>query len=309
MDIINNELNQFVIVSPPYHPNNGGSMVLYYLCKLLNDQGHKAKIFLQFSTKDFTINFRYFLRLLKFKILSIIVKKVKSYKWMIYKQSPIKASTLLIPVINKRTIVIYPEIISGNPLKAFNVVRWLLYKPGFFTGKINFGKNDLFFCYDELYNDEMLNPSKNTMKIIYFKEIYKQTNFEPRRGKCYIIRKGKGRNDLPNTFDGPIIDKLSDEEIVEIFNKCEYCISYDQHTMYTSYAAICGCIPIIIPIDGVKEKRQSNYGHAYGFDTEEIQHAKETRTDLVMELKRMEMENVNQIKNFVSICNKYFSNG
>jgi len=38
------------------------------------------------------------------------------------------------PELLNRSIVIYPEIVAGNPLRARNVVRYLLNKPGFFTG-------------------------------------------------------------------------------------------------------------------------------------------------------------------------------
>ena len=40
-------------------------------------------------------------------------------------------------------IVIYPEIVFGNPLGAKNVVRWFLHNPGFFSGKIYYGQNTL----------------------------------------------------------------------------------------------------------------------------------------------------------------------
>jgi hypothetical protein len=38
------------------------------------------------------------------------------------------------PELLDRSIVIYPEVVAGNPLRATNVVRYLLNKPGLFTG-------------------------------------------------------------------------------------------------------------------------------------------------------------------------------
>jgi len=310
---------KFVVVSPPYHPSNGGATVLYYLCKLLNDQGHEAKLFLWFHIDDDTVNTVFILRMFKYYTIRMIVlfvdflsyrkNIVKSYKLVGYKKSPIKVSIKLTPFINKHTIVIYPEVINGNPLNSSNVVRWLLHKPGFHTGSFNFSKNELFFCYSEIFNDESLNPDKNKLTIPYIKHsIYKQTNFKVRKGKCYIVRKGRKRFDLPGIFDGPVIDTLQDKEIADIFNQCEYCVSYDKDTLYTYYAVMCGCIPIIVPIKG-KEREEDLpriHGHARGFDPDEIEFAIKTRGILKMQLKEMEAENTEQVQKFVFICMKTF---
>jgi hypothetical protein len=312
----------FVIVSPPYRPDNGGSMVLHYLCKLLNEQGHKAKVFLWFRGGDNSTTIHLFKDLFVFytKRMAVwfidkIYRKENSIKpnvWAVYRRSPIKTPKKFIPCVDKHTMVIYPEIISGNPLNASHVVRWLLQKPGFFTQKIDFGKDDLFFYYQEIFNDENLNPSKNRLTISYVKrDIYRQTNFGPHKGNCYIIRKGEKRNDLPKVFDGPIIDNLPDEDIAKIFNQCEYCISYDEYTMYSWYAAMCGCTSVVMPTPGVDKetwqpKEEFRYGVAYGLSAEELQHAKETKSDMEMFLQRWEDENVEQVQNFVSDCSTYF---
>jgi hypothetical protein len=44
----------------------------------------------------------------------------------------------LLPFISHNAVIVYPEIIDGNPLKAKSIVRWLLYKPKFHNPNANF---------------------------------------------------------------------------------------------------------------------------------------------------------------------------
>lgn len=49
-------------------------------------------------------------------------------------------------------IMVYPEIIPGDPLGAGGVVvRWLLNRPGHIGGDVTFSKDDLIFAYDPIY--------------------------------------------------------------------------------------------------------------------------------------------------------------
>jgi hypothetical protein len=55
------------------------------------------------------------------------------------------------PSLLDRSIVIYPEIVAGNPLRARNVVRYLLNKPGYFTGAgmETFGEGDYYLHFSD----------------------------------------------------------------------------------------------------------------------------------------------------------------
>ena len=77
---------------------------------------------------------------------------------------------------------------------------------------------------------------------------------------------------------------------LEIFNRCEYFVSYDPCTFLSIIAAFCGCISIVYPVEGLSkeewlstiavkkymQEKQINvlYGVAYGL--EEIEWAKST---------------------------------
>ena len=80
--------------------------------------------------------------------------------------------------------------------------------------------------------------------------------------------------------------------------------------MYSNYAAMCGCISIVVPDPGVdKNKWQPTedlrLGVAYGFD--DIEWAKKTASKVGEFLKNQEMEKNKSIFNFVETCNEYFS--
>ncbi len=91
---------KFFIYAPPFDENSGCNIVLHRLCDLLNKQGERAYIWLwggQSQPHKSGICERFNTPFAKLSDLS------------------------------DNTIVVYPEVVSGNPLKAKNVVRWLLY--------------------------------------------------------------------------------------------------------------------------------------------------------------------------------------
>lgn len=214
-----------------------------------------------------------------------------------------------LPFVDDDTIVVYPEIIRGNFLKAKNVVRWFLFFNRFPNDENAYGKNDLIFSYSKKFNDPKLNPECRICTVSYFNwNLYKRTNFGTREGTCYIVRKGANRPDLPDKFDGPVIDKFSERGKVDQFNKCKYCVSYDMYTAYSSIAAMLGCISIVIPEPG---KTKQDYGGerlgvAFGFDEAEIEHAQSTLDELAERYRNNEKRNRENVKFFIEECRKYF---
>jgi hypothetical protein len=81
-------------------------------------------------------------------------------------------------------IVIYPEIISGNPLKGKRVVRYLLNKPGR-TGKAtleDYGKDDYFLHFVGEFRPEGV-ASRLLWIPLVDKSIYcSESQLEPRMG-------------------------------------------------------------------------------------------------------------------------------
>lgn len=313
---------RFIIVSP--RQKNGGSIVLHTLCKQLSLLGYDAKILytgLQFYKKGRKAKFwiKYIIyRFLNFiKDLNVYIfgenKFLKNPNYIGYVNESVKGcSRKLLPWANSRDIVIYPDVAYGNFTLAKNVVRWFLFHNRFSNDA--YQKNDMFWCFREVFNDYTLNPTCRKLHITYFNlDLYKQYNFDKRNGKCYIIRKGIKRADLPSKFDGIIIDDLPEIEKVKVFNECEYCISYDTQTAYSSISALCGCIAIVIPEPGKsksdyrKKDDKTNYGVAWGFSKEEIEYAISTRSRIKEKFEKTNLEGINNAKLFAEACIDYFN--
>jgi len=297
---------KFIIVTLEYNDDCGGCVVLHQLCDKLNQLGHHAFIWpllkpvfnITNPLKTLYLFLKYFYRLFQqgFNVNKNLVTPFASYSDL------------------KDAIVIYPEIVVGNPLNANKVVRWLLHKPGFNTnGKINFGDKDLFFYYDKAFDDPRFNHNgENHLCIISDRaEIYKQINNNKRNGSCYILRKGFNRELIHDTSISLLIDNLSHQEIAKIFNETEYCISYDMYTMYTTYAALCGCIPIVVPEKGISKEQwnpsiENHYGIAYGFD--DIDYAKQTHSLLLNAFEEKVQTSNLSVSHFIEKCAIYFEN-
>lgn len=299
---------KFIIFASEYHDNSGGTVVLHQLCHRLNEVGQEAYIWpLNKPTLNFTNPLKTIYRLYRYYNR----KFRKGFKKNPLLDTPIASYSDL-----KDAIVIYPEVIAGNPLYAQHVVRWLLNKPGVINGgQISFGATDLFFYYDKAFDDSRFNQyPENLLHIVSQRsDIYKITNHGKREGSCYLLRKGKNREIVHDITDSILIDALpSHEEIARVFNQVEYCISYDIYTMYNIYAAMCGCTPIIIPEQGMTKEQwqpieEGRYGIAYGYD--DMEYAKQTRLLLLEYLKKQENESTVSVNRFVQKCKEYFKIG
>lgn len=303
------------------HQNNGGNIVLEKLSYLLHESGLNAKTFYvekfpapnekmtQFWRQWFSYTIKYHIRVVLYSLFknTFLINKDR---FRDIEQIPVKGvKEKYLPFFNKKnTIVIYPEVIYGNFLNAKNVVRWLLYHYKWTNDTAAYNTDDLFICYRMIFNDWTLNPNGYEVTISHFDtELYRRYNYGQREGNCYIIRKGQKRSDLPVEYDGPIIDDLSEKEKVDVLNRCKFCYCYDTQTFYARIAAICGCIPIVMPEPG---KSKADYrsegelntpGVAWGNTLEEIEYAIQTRGELLkdMDFDSKNNKNVEKLKDIL----------
>ncbi len=319
---------KYVIVSG--RQKNGGSIALHKLCSELSDMGQDARIFYVGplcyypfdSLGHMLANVWFYLYLCVWMILDgMMLAFARCFRFLEFVKNngifngyayyPIKnCRRKYLPFVDSNTVVVYPDVIYGNPLHARNVVRWQLYYPRYDMNSGAYGKDDVFFFFRALYADHtgILDPQILYLLTFDF-DLYKNDNRSDRSGKCYFIRKGKDRNDLPVKYDGPVLDNLSEEKIVESLNRCEYCIFYDTASFYMTIALACGCTVIVVPEPG---KTRADYvkqneawcGVAFGYDDKEISYARETAHFSIEYLYQMEHDNKAYVLNFVNRCNE-----
>ncbi|MCR5582140.1 MAG: hypothetical protein K6F70_00775 [Eggerthellaceae bacterium] len=314
---------QFVIVSP--RQSGGGAIVLHALAKYASELGYRARVFYPGERKYELGRKAFFWRQqIVFTITDVVrVALVKLFGEKPFLNNPLfkgyvnvsvrGVARKWLPRVTDDDVVVYSDNIVGNPLHATHVVRWLLYhytykdRPG-----VAYSESDVFYCYMQPFNDVDLNPQGRQLTTPYYDlELYKQTNFGERTGTCYVVRKGADRPDLPESFDGIVVDDLSEVEKVRVFNECKYCVSYDMQTAYSTLASICGCISVVVPepgktYDDYYAEDYKMYGVAFGFDPEQLAYSERTRSDALAYYTARNEESRAQAQAFVEDCKELF---
>jgi hypothetical protein len=102
----------------------------------------------------------------------------------------------------KECIVIYPEVVSGNPLGSEHVIRWCLFHPGMLEKSIGddgediLGKNDIVIFFSEQFKtDEMVDECL----LILDANIPSEIPDLERRGSVFTVRKNKKIPKIPET--------------------------------------------------------------------------------------------------------------
>lgn len=291
---------KFIIYTHSFNENFGGVIVLHQLCHTLNSLGHEA--YLWPNNKPL------------FTIANIFNPSILN-RWRLYKFRFKTYKNFDTPIAQKKdiqdSVVIYPEIINGNPLKAKKVTRWLLHKPGVNSSLVHFDPKDLIVAYGKEFSNENIVIDDNHTLTLKFsmQNIYKQTNFAARSGYCHMIRKGKGKEYI-HPEESILLDNLSHQEISKVFNQCKYFISYDPYTYYSIYAVMCGSISIIVPDMGITKENwypdeKNRYGRAYGLN--DIEYAIQTTPLLLSQIEKQILDNNQSVESFVKLCQSYFS--
>jgi len=196
---------KYVIFAPwEYRPTSGGHIYLHRLVKNLCDLGQDVTIL---EDCGFECN----------------AKVVKIWK----------GETLTYDKDN--TIVIYPEIMEGNPLEAKRVIRWILYdvKP---EVEATWRESDYYFY--NLPNFKTIRQEKTKNILTAFSFDFTPVIKEKTKDACILLRK-KAPERL--VFHADIIQDFCEQVApYEIF------YTHDDATFYSEIAYLCGCRSIIL---------------------------------------------------------------
>jgi hypothetical protein len=259
--------NPYYIITPPYTRTSAGIKALHLLCHHLNLNGYPA--YLIITDRGYTVN-NELLTHPDF-LTPRLTQSIANYHF----------------IDGRRPIVIYPEIIRGNPLKADCVARYILNFPGLLGGNTTYPETEFIFSYSKAlaqhtnFPDNILFiPASNT--DIYHPATEKIT----RSGSCFYAAKYQEvhrgelfqitKNSIEITRDE---SRFTPEVIANLFQECEVFYTYE-NTALAIEAALCGCPTVFLPnrhLDKIIASDELGQdGYAWGTDPEEIQRARET---------------------------------
>jgi hypothetical protein len=280
---------KFLIYSFNYDWKSGGNQVLHDLGKILS--------------KDYTTYVFGTTTVFESKAICVNIDKAKEI------------------AIQDDVITIYPEVISGNPFNAKNVVRYVLYYPGWHAGDKEYSDDELIITYNNEYVKDtkydnafvltVLNPKLNIMRNHNKKRnkigllVRKCKDFDY---KMNLLNQYKHLLKLPVISIDDEINKCTDlRNLSKIYNTISLFISFDPHTYHSTMAALCGCTSVVIPSKEISSEEFYNvqkYGVAYGF--ENIDFAKFTHGKMIENLKEMEKDTFAQCADFVKFVKSHF---
>lgn len=261
--------NPYYIVSPGYTHQSAGIKALHLLCHSLNRRGQLAFMVSQDIWK-----------VMSFKKMSL------NPDW----QTPVLTKDIY--QAHRKSgvtpIVVYPEIIAGNPLKAAVVVRYVLNFPGLLGGDMEYAPEEIVFAYSKklavaahVGADRVLFLPASDTNIFH-----RPAEGTARTGSCFYaskyqqVHKGKlfdiTRDSLEITRGK---EAQSTEEIADIFRRSELFYCYE-NTALAIEAMLCGCPTVFLPNEHLTEiiasEELGTDGFAWGADPAEISRARQT---------------------------------
>ncbi len=221
--------NKFIIIAPPYSARSGGIMILHDLCEALNRNGYQAGIVFLHGGNAKEQNFQY-----AFSNDSALYRPNGNYH-LYQDEAEIR------DILSSGT-VIYPDLITGNPLGAKHTVRYILN-----FNSLEF-ENDFVLSYSKVYSvytdfvltkpfdhpsftDSETAPwSQRTLDLTY---IGKGADFI----SCHRIQ-----NTILVERDYPR-DK---EQLALLLRQCRFFFTWDCVSATNFDAIMCGAIPVLL---------------------------------------------------------------
>lgn len=158
-------------------------------------------------------------------------------------------------------IFIYPEVISGNPFGAKNVVRYIMNKPGLLGGDTSYDSNELIYTYTSIL--------EKYIPVINFRNFQGTLNLPSIEQNLFHLPNelttlryifpyyvGKGKY-IPGLLNEKIYSEItrnpdypaSRKDLARVFSNSNVFICFDNFSIMPHEAVLCGC-PAIVVKDG-----------------------------------------------------------
>ena len=282
----------FYVYAPLYQKNSNGIRILYTLSELIRKQGFLSKVICYESNRaDYD---------------ALMPDR--------YREHTIAINEKL--HLEEQDIVIYPETVSDNPLKAKNVVRYLLNRPMYLSSEvIEYGQCDYLISYS-------LNVNPNLPQLFILnddREYFYPTNFD-RKESLVCIYHGKSSETEINHKVQDLIDTFEEQVVItrdfpktrtalgKLLRKSRLLISLDPISNITYEATLCGT-PSLITDDIFNFSRQEFNIPLYGIISDPTRYD-EAIKDVGLAFDRYQLtiqENEKNVKDFIAFSTKHFN--
>ncbi|MFH0933896.1 MAG: hypothetical protein V1879_01695 [Pseudomonadota bacterium] len=231
-DFYHSDHAPYYIVALDYIQQSAGIRALHYLCHALNESGAEAYVTCQGVVPHL--------------------------------RTPVLDEAIMgrHHITGRKPIVVYPEIVSGDPFAMGGVVvRWLLNQPGHIGGDIAFPESDLIFAYNPVYlpqgmQGRILHIPTCDLSVFNNKD---NPNDATRDMVCYYAHKylASGATLTDHVKNASSLGKevkLSHPEIAEILRRSKVLYVYEPTALITE-ALLCGCPVAIIDTEYWRENQ------------------------------------------------------
>lgn len=224
---------KILITAPPFTKSSAGIVVLHELCDDLSKLGYDAALILM-SVTNAGIGFS-LEKNNSFFNTELFVKKIEN-------------ENELADYLNNG-ITIYPEIITGNPLHAKNVIRYFLNKEAVvFGNKVNPDKADFILSYSKQYHAEANAYLYKPLSNIKCNDLETLPALSRNLDVTYL---GKGVSAtqchvIPNTMEITREFPKTQDELFLALRNTRYYFTWDPLSATNIDALKCGAIPVFL---------------------------------------------------------------
>lgn len=147
----------------------------------------------------------------------------------------------------REPILIYPEVVPGNPFRASKVVRWVLNTPGLLAGDVVFDPSELIFTWSQSYID--------TDRILQV-DVVEDGLFHPGNLRRDADRFYFGKGEVKGIEKLQVTEGLEEitssypptrQELANLLQRTRVLYTYDNCTCLVCEALQSGCKVVILP--------------------------------------------------------------
>ena len=272
----------YYIVAPDFHEASGGVRAMHYLCHQLNQAGCEAYMYNQGVSQ-------------------------------LLDTPPITPEILAHhQLAGVEPVVIYPEVVAGNPLKARHVVRYLLNHPGFLTktplDKLGWHTRDLVYTHGW----DIVPPGwhANLLQVpLLDTSTYYNRGDEQRSGSLVWFSRflNAGGQPLPLTADSTEISfrvpLRTPAQLAELYRGAEVLYTYE-HSTACFEALLCGCPVVYLPnplfLSAPVHSYLGDDGVAWGNDPAQLEKARATVANVGRKYQQTIDEFQGELQDFIA---------